>query len=142
MKRFDLRHLGADFGVRMCEIVEAELKNGEIGIFLFEIGDFSSVEKSANLVAQNGWTLMNSLRFNEVDWSIVVKKAPQDSSVESSAESNAKIAESSAESAPHCHTERSEVSQRDSSVASLPQNDKKSAESNAESAESPKASEK
>ena len=75
MKRFDLRHLGAEFGAKMCEIVEGELKSGEIGIFLFEIGDFSSVEKSANLIAQNGWTLMNSLRFNEVDWSIVVKKA-------------------------------------------------------------------
>ena len=83
MKRFDLRHLGAEFGVKMCEIVERELKNGEIGIFLFEIGDFSSVEKSANLIAQNGWTLMNALRFNEVDWSIVVKKARCESSGES-----------------------------------------------------------
>ena len=91
MKRFDLRHLGADFGARMCEIVEGELKNGEIGIFLFEIGDFSGIEKSANLIAQNGWTLMNSLRFNEVDWSIVVKKARPESSdsfAESSCESN------------------------------------------------------
>lgn len=86
MKRFDLRHLGAEFGAKMCEIVESELQSGEIGIFLFEIGDFSSVEKSANLIAQNGWTLMNSLRFNEVDWSIVVKKAR--SLGESSGESN------------------------------------------------------
>ena len=91
MKRFDLRHLGAEFGVKMCELVEGELKSGEIGIFLFEIGDFSSVEKSANLIAQNGWTLMNSLRFNEVDWSIVVKKARPESSdsfAKSSGESN------------------------------------------------------
>ena len=79
MKRFDLRHLGAAFDVRMCEIVERELKNGEVGIFLFEVGDFSGVEKSANLVAQNGWTLMNSLRFNEVDWTIVVKKTKDSS---------------------------------------------------------------
>ena len=76
MKRFDLRHLGEDFTGRMCEIVEQNLAQGEVGIFIFEIGDFSSVEKSANVVAQNGWTLMNSLRFNEVDWSVVVKKSP------------------------------------------------------------------
>lgn len=76
MKRFDLRHLGADFEGRMCEIIEQNLAQGEVGIFIFEIGDFSSVEKSANLVAQRGWTLMNSLRFNAVDWTIVVKKAP------------------------------------------------------------------
>ena len=76
MKRFDLRHLGEDFLRRMCEIVEQNLSQGEVGIFIFEIGDFSGVEKSANMVAQNGWTLMNSLRFNEVDWSLVVKKSP------------------------------------------------------------------
>lgn len=76
MKRFDLRHLGENFTTRMCEIVAQDLAQGEVGIFIFEVGDFSGVEKSANLVAQNGWTIMNSLRFNEVDWSIVVKKSP------------------------------------------------------------------
>ncbi len=76
MKRFDLRHLGANFCERMCEIVAQDLAQGEVAIFLFEVGDFSGVEKSANLIAQNGWTLMNSLRFNEVDWSLVVKKYP------------------------------------------------------------------
>lgn len=86
MKRFDLRHLGADFEGRMCEIVEQNLAQGEVGIFIFEIGDFSGVTKSANLVAQRGWTLMNSLRFNEVDWTIIIKKAPLDSA--KSAESN------------------------------------------------------
>lgn len=75
MKRFDLRHLGAEFGVRMVEIIEQNLCENEIGIFLFEVGDFSPVKQSANLVAQNGWTLMNSLRFNEVDWTITIKKA-------------------------------------------------------------------
>ena len=82
MKRFDLRHLGENFTTRMYEIVAQDLAQGEVGIFIFEVGDFSGVEKSANLVAQNGWTLMNSLRFNEVDWSIVVKKE-RDSRVES-----------------------------------------------------------
>lgn len=82
MKRFDLRHLGENFTTRMIEIVAQDLAQGEVGIFIFEVGDFSGVEKSANLIAQNGWTLMNSLRFNEVDWSIVVKKEC-DSRVES-----------------------------------------------------------
>lgn len=92
MKRFDLRHLGENFTTRMCEIVAQDLAQGEVGIFIFEVGDFSGVEKSANLVAQNGWTLMNSLRFNEVDWSIVVKKE-RDSRVES-VESNINSAQS------------------------------------------------
>ena len=43
-------------------------------IFLFEIGDFSGVQKSANLVDGLNSTLLNSLRYNQVDWSIVVKK--------------------------------------------------------------------
>lgn len=87
MKRFDLRHLGADFTGRMCEIIEQNLCESEVGIFIFEMGDFSGVEKSASLVAQRGWTLINSLRFNEVDWSIMVKKERDlcaDSAVESS----------------------------------------------------------
>ena len=109
MKRFDLRHLGADFGARMCEIVEGELKNGEIGIFLFEIGDFSGIEKSANLIAQNGWTLMNSLRFNEVDWSIVVKKA-RDSSLR---ESEANEATHESKNNIDCHEKSSDFSRND-----------------------------
>ena len=112
MKRFDLRHLGENFTTRMCEIVAQDLAQGEVGIFIFEVGDFSGVEKSANLIAQNGWTLMNSLRFNEVDWTIIIKKAPLDSKIAESANSaesspnstqnaesvldSAKIAESSA----------------------------------------------
>jgi NADH-quinone oxidoreductase subunit E len=32
------------------------------------------VQKSADVVKENGWTLMNSLKYNEVDWTIVVKK--------------------------------------------------------------------
>lgn len=99
MKRFDLRHLGADFEGRMCELVEQNLAQGEVGIFIFEIGDFSGVEKSANLVAQNGWTLMNSLRFNEVDWTIIIKKAPIDSKIVESSTNSTQNAESKLDSA-------------------------------------------
>lgn len=74
MKRFDLRHLKADYADRMLEIMNSEVQYGEIGIFLFEIGDFTPVQQSADLVKENGFELLNSLKYNEVDWTIVVKK--------------------------------------------------------------------
>ena len=74
MKRYDLRHLKDDFYDRMNEIMKNEAEFGEVSIFLFELGDFSSVQKSADLIKEGGWELLNSLKFNEVDWTIVVKK--------------------------------------------------------------------
>jgi NADH-quinone oxidoreductase subunit E len=58
----------------MIELIETDLKPAEIGIFLFEVGDFTSVQKSADVVREQGHELMNSLKFNEVDWTIVVKR--------------------------------------------------------------------
>jgi NADH-quinone oxidoreductase subunit E len=74
MKRYDLRHLHDDFYGRMLELIEEGLKIEEVGIFLFEVGDFSSIQKSADVVKEHGHELMNSLKFNEVDWTIVVKR--------------------------------------------------------------------
>jgi len=74
MKRYDLRHLKGDFYDRMLELIDKDLAPSEVGIFLFEIGDFSPIQKSADLVKENGHELMNSLKFNEVDWTIVVKR--------------------------------------------------------------------
>jgi len=74
MKRYDLRHLKADFDNRMKEIVTNEITAGEVIIFLFEIGDFSGVQRSADMMKECGCELLNSLKFNEVDWTIVVKK--------------------------------------------------------------------
>ncbi len=74
MKRYDLRHLHGDFYDRMAELIEGDLKVDEVGIFLFEIGDFTPIQKSADLVKSKGHELMNSLKFNEVDWTIVVKR--------------------------------------------------------------------
>ena len=74
MKRYDLRHLKDNFYDRMVELLNGDLKANEVGIFLFEIGDFSPVQKSADVVKEQGHELMNSLKFNEVDWTIVVKK--------------------------------------------------------------------
>jgi len=79
MKRYDLRHLKDDFYDRMVELIDQGLKVGEVGIFLFEVGDFSSIQKSADVINETGHELMNSLKFNEVDWTVVVKKAsPED----------------------------------------------------------------
>ncbi|XOB62050.1 NADH-ubiquinone oxidoreductase subunit E family protein [Campylobacterota bacterium DY0563] len=74
MKRFDLRPLKDNFYDRMLELMDKEVSSGENAIFLFEIGDFSGVQKSADVVFEAGYTLMNSIKFNEVDWTIVVKK--------------------------------------------------------------------
>jgi NADH-quinone oxidoreductase subunit E len=74
MKRYDLRGHKENFIPRMVEVMNHEINDGENAIFLFEIGDFSGIQASADCVKENNWTLMNSLKFNEVDWTIVVKK--------------------------------------------------------------------
>jgi NADH-quinone oxidoreductase subunit E len=74
MKRYDLRPLKDQFYDRMFELMDQDIKDGENGIFLFEIGDFSPIQKVADLVKENEYTLMNSLKFNEVDWTVVIKK--------------------------------------------------------------------
>jgi len=78
MKRYDLRHLHENFYDRMGELIESGLKVGEVGIFLFEVGNFDSIQKSADFIRESGHELMNSLKFNEVDWTIVVKKLSAD----------------------------------------------------------------
>ncbi len=73
MKRYDLRKLNNNFEPRMKEILESH-KAKEVAIFLFEIGDFTSVQRSADLVRGCGYELLNSLKFNEVDWTVVCQK--------------------------------------------------------------------
>lgn len=75
MKRYDLRPLKDNFYDRMFELVATDLKDNENGIFIIEIGDFSPIQKVADLVRQKDYTLMNSIKFNEVDWTFVIKKA-------------------------------------------------------------------
>jgi len=74
MRRYDLRHLQSNFYDRMSEIMQNEAQKDEVIIFLFEIGDFTPIQKSADLIKEGGYELMNSLKFNEADWTIVVKK--------------------------------------------------------------------
>ena len=74
MKRYDLRKLKDDFYDRMIEILDSEANPGEIIIFIFESGDFSSIQKSSDTIKENGHEMMNSLKYNEVDWTITVKR--------------------------------------------------------------------
>lgn len=74
MKRFDLRHLKNDFYTRMLELMDKQISEGETAIIIFEIGDFENVQKSADIVYESGYTLMNSIKYTEVDWTLVIKK--------------------------------------------------------------------
>ena len=74
MKRYDLRKHKENFIPRLLELMDKDIEDNENGIFIFEIGDFSSVQNVADTVKENNYTLMNSLKFNEVDWTVVVKK--------------------------------------------------------------------
>ena len=83
MKRFDLRHLKNDFYDRMLELMDKQIKDGENAIIIFEIGDFENIQKSADVIYEAGYTLMNSIKFTEVDWTLVIKKvAPEPRIVE------------------------------------------------------------
>ena len=98
MRRYDLRHLKDDFYDRMVELIDTGLNVDEVGIFLFEVGDFSSIQKSADVVRDLGHDLMNSLKFNEVDWTIVVKKVSEETRKERADAAAAAKAEAAAES--------------------------------------------
>ncbi len=74
MKRYDLRKLKGDFHERMVEILDKEADAGEVIVFMFEMGDFSPVTKAMEMVKEAGHELMNSIKFNEVDWTLVVKR--------------------------------------------------------------------
>ncbi|BCZ18468.1 NADH dehydrogenase I subunit E nuoE [Helicobacter sp. NHP19-012] len=79
MKRFDLRHLRNEPNSavieRMGAILDQSVRPGEVAIFMFEVVDFGIVEQSAEAIRDRGDILMNSLRFNRVDWTLVVKRA-------------------------------------------------------------------
>ncbi len=83
MERFDLRHLKNDFYDRMLELMDKQISDGENAIIIFEIGDFENIQKSADVIYEAGYTLMNSIKYTEVDWTLVIKKvAPEPRVVE------------------------------------------------------------
>ena len=90
MKRYDLRHLGTDCLGRMREIL-TQSAEGEVSIFIFELTDFDLIQKSADVALECGAELLNSIRFNEKDWTFVVRKNAK--STDSTTKSN--ITESS-----------------------------------------------
>lgn len=72
MRRIDLRK-SKEFFEDLAKTIK-EAKAGEVLVILFEIGNFSAVEKSFSFVKEQGCELLNSLKFNQVDWTIVIKK--------------------------------------------------------------------
>jgi NADH-quinone oxidoreductase subunit E len=75
MQRYDLRKQKDEkLFDRMTDIMANEAKDGEVMIFMFEVGDFSPVTKSMEIMKKEGHEIMNSLKFNEVDWTLVVKR--------------------------------------------------------------------
>lgn len=73
MLRYDLRHLKDGFEKRLNELCN-ELQDGEVAIFIFEVQTFANVQRAIDCVLNRGDELLNSLRFNEVDWTIVVRR--------------------------------------------------------------------
>ncbi|WP_107698391.1 NADH-ubiquinone oxidoreductase subunit E family protein [Campylobacter concisus] len=73
MRRVDLRHLKSEFLSTLGQQIKAS-EAGEVIIFLFEIGDFSGVAKAINLAYNLNCEVMNSLKFNQVDWVLTIKK--------------------------------------------------------------------
>jgi NADH-quinone oxidoreductase subunit E len=75
MERYDLRKYKEEkLYNRMVEVMDKEAKPGEVIIFMFEMGDFTPVEKSMERMKEQGHELLNSIKFNEVDWTLVVKR--------------------------------------------------------------------
>ena len=82
MKRFDLRPLKNNFYSRMLELLDKQIAQDEVAIIMFEIGDFSNIQQSADVIYEAGYTLMNSIKFNEVDWTLVIKKVKPEPKIE------------------------------------------------------------
>ena len=76
MKRYDLRKQKTEEGLlaRMKEIMDQEAGEREVILFLFEVKDFTPVTHAMELMKKEGHELMNSLKFNEVDWTLTVKR--------------------------------------------------------------------
>ena len=73
MRRVDLRHLKDRLLSALGETAR-NAQNGEVIVFLFEIGDFSGVKNAINLAYNLNCEVMNSLKFNQTDWTLIIKK--------------------------------------------------------------------
>lgn len=81
MKRFDLRHLHNDFLPRLKELLmQSEI--GEVSFFLFEADVFENTRKASQSAQECGAQILNSIRFNERDWTLIVRKVQNESLVQ------------------------------------------------------------
>lgn len=78
MKRFDLRHLHNDFLPRLKDLV-TQSKIGEVSFFLFEADMFENTHKASQSAQECGAQILNSIRFNERDWTLIVRKVQNES---------------------------------------------------------------
>jgi NADH-quinone oxidoreductase subunit E len=97
VKRFDLRYLKNDFYDKMLELMNKQIAPEETAIIMFEIGDFDNIQKSADVIYEAGYTLMNSIKFNEVDWTLVVKKVKPEPIKSEDQDDERKVLESEAQ---------------------------------------------
>ncbi|MDR2639224.1 MAG: NADH-ubiquinone oxidoreductase subunit E family protein [Helicobacteraceae bacterium] len=74
MRRFDLRELKEGAIDRIKAIIKDDLTENEAAIFIFELTDFALVQQSADAVRELNCELLNSLKYNEVDWTISMRK--------------------------------------------------------------------
>ncbi|MDR2905064.1 MAG: NADH-ubiquinone oxidoreductase subunit E family protein [Helicobacteraceae bacterium] len=74
MKRFDLRR-AENVMERLQRIIIDDVDQGEAAIFIYEVAEnFALVQESADLIKKLDFELINSLKYNEVDWTICVRK--------------------------------------------------------------------
>jgi NADH-quinone oxidoreductase subunit E len=72
MKRYDLRGYKSGFEARLLEIFK-ELQKDKAAIFLFETPNDDTLRNVIGKIREYEGDVLNSLRFNEVDWTLVVR---------------------------------------------------------------------
>ena len=72
MRRYDLRGYKSGFEAKLLEIVK-ELQKEEAAIFLFETPNDDTLKRVIGKIREYKGDVLNSLKFNEVDWTLVVR---------------------------------------------------------------------
>ncbi|MDR2341536.1 MAG: NADH-ubiquinone oxidoreductase subunit E family protein [Campylobacteraceae bacterium] len=72
MRRYDLRGYKNDFKKRALEILD-ESAEKEVLIFIFENTANEQLKDFINAMRDKNADVLNSLKFNEVDWTITVR---------------------------------------------------------------------
>jgi NADH-quinone oxidoreductase subunit E len=72
MRRYDLRDYKDNFKTRLLEILD-EGEKSEVLIFIFESVSDEQLKDTVSAIREKSGEVLNSLRFNEVDWTIVAR---------------------------------------------------------------------